>query len=88
MNKEPQEIQDLGVLLQRHACRVGVDELRTSLSSGYGSYRRQRRVDRLRYAAAICFATIVLPLGILATWTWNDASATEINAFANNLMLA
>lgn len=68
MNKEEKDLQELDLLLLRHACRAQIGEARTALVAGYPAWqRRQRRRDLLRYAAAACLAVaLLIPLSATA----------------------
>ncbi|MBP5527496.1 MAG: hypothetical protein J6X79_03470 [Bacteroidales bacterium] len=70
MHNDDQDLQTLELLLQRHVCRNSVEELRADLSTGHDTWqRRQRRADRLRYAAAACILLAILTPAALRAHT-------------------
>lgn len=57
----PDESDPFEEMLLRHACRVAVEELRAELrDTAWTAYRRERRNDLLRYAAAACLAVAIV----------------------------
>jgi len=64
----PDESDPFEEMLLRHTCRVAVEELRAELrDTAWTAYRRERRNDLLRYAAAACLAVaIVTPFSLSA----------------------
>ena len=57
----PIDPDELEVMLQRHACRSMVEEMRAEMTaSAWTLHRRQRRAALLRYATAACIAVLLL----------------------------
>lgn len=87
MPKDVHHSQDLELLLQRHACRVGMEELHNDLAAGHAVWRRRQILgDMARYAVAAGVAIVLLVPHSVAAQLESRQMSSQIAASSSQIV--